>query len=166
MSYERCKKVKEHNYQRIILNRKKIWIRTDNFGNKWKKMEDKWIKVTKDWEWVPIKKVVPNEISKYELLPNNHPDVEKGNAKWFNYNTLLMGYNLKNNEKVYMPVYQKSKEILNRKLRYDIKIYGYYLVAKKREKLYKNTLLKMESFKNIPEDIINKIATFARAFNV
>ena len=90
----------------------------------------------------------------------NHPKVEKGIAFWFNERILVTGYQLKTNPNVYLPIFQIMKERLNHKLRIEIKLYGKFIVALKRQSIYKKTLLDISKLKHMPTEIIEKNSVF------
>lgn len=92
------------------------------------------------------------------LQEQNHPLVEKGIAFWLNDKTIVTGYTLKNNPKIYRPIFQVDKESLKFKLRDEIRKYSKFFVAHKRQMLYKKTLMNISQLKILPESIINMIA--------
>ena len=90
--------------------------------------------------------------------PGNHPMVEKGIAFWLTENILITGYTLKNNPKIYRPIFQVSKEQLNFKLRIDIKLMVKFIVADKRQSIYKKIIINAPYFKDLPIELIDEIA--------
>ena len=88
----------------------------------------------------------------------NHPLVEKGIAYWSDDKTLITGYTLKNNPKIYRPIFQIDKEYLKVQLRNDIKLFMKFIVADKRQSIYKKIIINAPYFKNLPIELIDKIA--------
>ena len=91
-------------------------------------------------------------------IPGNHPMVEKGIAFWLTENILITGYTLKNNPKIYRPIFQVNKEQLNFELRIQIKYFAKFIVAQKRQAIYRNTIINAPYFINLPIELIDKIA--------
>ena len=112
----------------------------------------------------PAKKEYRTFESNHRALSNRnrkkHPLVEKGIAFWINDKTLVTGYTLKTNSDIFIPVYQPLKEQLNFKLRDDIRKYAKFLVAHKRQMLYKKTLMCVPELNILPEEIIDTIALY------
>ena len=161
MSQKKIKLISTTTYRKIILNKSMYW--QQNFS-------DTPINRKEFDVWENIYKILPPEeqqnvsfrfgFSPYANGFKNHPLVEKGIAFWLNKKTLITGYTLKNNPKIYKPIFQSWKERLNFELRDDIKKYVKFLVAEKREILYKKTLMVIPELNILPESIINMIARF------
>lgn len=88
----------------------------------------------------------------------HHPLVDSGVGYWKNKAKLIIGYELKSNPKIYLPIYQREKEILNFELRNEIRRYAKFMVGDFRQNLYKKTLMNIPELYILPEDIINKIS--------
>jgi len=93
-----------------------------------------------------------------QKIAQNHPLVKKGIAFWLNKKTLVTGYTLKKNPKIYRSIFQVDKESLNFQLREEIRFYAKFIVAHKRQMLYKNTLMNIPELKILPESIIHTIS--------
>ena len=87
-----------------------------------------------------------------------HPLVDIGVAYWKNKASLIIGYELKSNPKIYLPIYQREKEKLNFELRNEIRRYTKFMVGDFRQSLYKKTMMDIPELDILPEDIIDKIA--------
>ena len=154
-------------YRKIVLDRGTIDIKFKGLGR---------IFAGNEYEWNVILKILPPEEQRLRRDAHlvcgggralrlwkfgetkNHPLVDKGLAFWLNNKTLITGYTLKNNPKIYRPIFQIDKESLNFELRDDIRKYVKFLVAHKRQMLYKKTLMNISQLKILPEEIINMIA--------
>lgn len=88
---------------------------------------------------------------------NNHPLVEKGIAFWTDEKTLITGYTLNSNRNIYRPIFQYKVEELKCKLRIDINYYVKFIVADKRQEMYKKILMNTIKLNILPEEIIDKI---------
>jgi len=93
-----------------------------------------------------------------QKIAQNHPLVKKGIAFWLNEKTLVTGYTLKNNPKIYRSIFQVDKESVKFQLREEIRFYAKFIVAHKRQMLYKKTLMNIPELKILPESIIHTIA--------
>lgn len=154
-------------YRKIVLDRGTIDIKFKGLGR---------IFAGNEYEWNVILKILPPEeqrlrrdahlvYARDEPLrlwkfgeTKNHPLVDKGLAFWLNNKTLITGYTLKNNPKIYRPIFQIDKESLNFQLREEIRFYAKFIVAHKRQMLYKNTLMNIPELKILPESIIHTIS--------
>ena len=88
----------------------------------------------------------------------NHPLVEKGIAFWMDEKTLIIGYKLLSNPKIYKPIFQQKREYMNFKLRNEIRKFAKFYAAHKRQVMYYETLMDIEELRMLPECIIIKIA--------
>jgi len=154
-------------YRKIVLDRGTVDIKFKGMGR---------IFAVNEYEWNVILKILPPEEHRLRLDTHlvyardkplrlwkfgetkNHPLVDNGLAFWLNNKTLITGYTLKNNPKIYRPIFQVYKEKLNFQLREEIRFYAKFYVAHKRQMLYKKTLMNIEALNIIPESIINMIA--------
>ena len=107
---------------------------------------------------IPFKEIILKFDWEREYCFPDHPLVDSGIGYWKNKATLIIGYELKSNPKIYLPIFQNKKEILNFKLRNEIRRYAKFMVGDFRQNLYKKTLMNIPELDILPEDIINKIA--------
>lgn len=100
------------------------------------------------------------EVSSYynsTFKKNNHPLIRKGLAFWDN-NKLIIGYKLKDNYKIFRPLWCKEREEILGKVRLELNMYGKFYAADFREKMTYNVLLDIENMKKIPTVILRKIS--------
>ena len=89
---------------------------------------------------------------------NNHPLVDSHHAYWVDNNTLVLGYILINNKKIFRPIFQYDREKLFKNVKEWINHNAKFQVAHRRNYLYKKIL--MDTKKNFPEDMINEILSW------
>lgn len=163
-SFSKHKHLTCEEYRKVVLDK----------GTFERQMYGCWVRANPD-SWLIIKEEVPPQMectnftgysnSLYgERRPwrwrtsRNHPMVEKGIAFWLNEKTLVTGYTLKNNPNIYRPIFQVNKEQLNFELRIHIKYYAKFIVAQKRQAIYRNIIINAPNFKKLPIELIDEIA--------
>lgn len=107
---------------------------------------------------IPFKEIILEFDWEREYCLPEHPLVDSGEGYWKNKATLIIGYELKSDPKIYLPIFQYKKEILNFKLRNEIRRYAKFIVSDFRQSLYKRTLMDIPELYILSEDIIDKIA--------
>lgn len=106
--------------------------------------------------WTTIKKSV-RKYSDEEMRSCNHPDVRNHLGFWLNDTTLLMGYALISNRDIIRPIWsckrgQQVREVLNQ----INKKFPHYF----SKKIIKNKVTKNFVVKQLPPELVRKIATY------
>lgn len=86
--------------------------------------------------------------------------VKQNIAAWGGIDTLVTGYILRSNPKIYKSIFQKEREKHYFKVRDELKKYGRFIVAGFRETLYFKTLMNISELNILPKFIIMIIANF------